>query len=787
MYRFIDFPQNLLLKCCMMLIIILSPPAFSDSQGKIKLHVWGMHMGEARFGWYAQIEAFERMYPNVEIVIGPTDRGEDLQKLLSGVVGDSPPDVFRRESQLFGDIAARGILLPLEDFIEADKARPDGIHEEDYSPGVWQSGFYNGKMYGIAESSNPIVLAYNRKIFRDAGLDPDKPPRTWDEWLEVTRTLTLRDSSGRIIRLGTNFYNRDRLSFYMAQLGGNIFSEDGRKCQMNSPEAIDAMTFLKALYEANGGRENYNRFVATNISPEELDPFGIGKIAMSVEDDWVIYRIMRYNPQTELGIAPIPAPEGRPHITSSGTNTLYFIPVNARHPKEAWDFIRFISSPEGILIKQDAIHAHAIKKGESASYPGFRANRMVMAALSAKYAPKDPLLRQCFIKCGEILENLVPQPISPVTAVLRDEMLRANDLVSYGDATVEDALNASNSRVQQQLDIYWARENLPHLNWAAVWSILIIVVFAAVVVIYKRTSGQRAVSALQKHENKMGLLFISPWIMGLLIFTAGPMVFSIAISFSDYDVIHPARFSGLANYKSLLFEDPLFWKSLRNTAFMVFALPIGMTASLSIALLLNAKIRGISVYRTLFYLPAITPAIATAVLWYALLNPDGLINAALNATIGNWFGVAAPSWLQDPNWSKPAMILMGIWGAGGGMILWLAGLQGIPSQLYEAAEIDGAGPVRRFWSITLPMLTPYIFFSLIVGIIGVFQIFAQALVLTGGGPADSTLFYVYYLFNNAFRYFKMGYASAQAWLLFMVILVLTLLQWKISKKWVHYG
>jgi multiple sugar transport system permease protein len=219
-----------------------------------------------------------------------------------------------------------------------------------------------------------------------------------------------------------------------------------------------------------------------------------------------------------------------------------------------------------------------------------------------------------------------------------------------------------------------------------------------------------------------------------------------------------------------------------NTLFMVMAIPLTMAVSLLIALLLNTGVKGMRAYRTVFYLPAITPAIAAAVLWYALLNPDGLLNVALRAVgISN-----PPSWLGDASWSKPAIVLMRLWGAGGGMILWLAGLQGIPKQLYEAASIDGAGKLRQFWSITLPMLTPYMFFSLVTGIIAVFQIFAQALVLTRGGPADSTLFYVYYLFNNAFRYFKMGYASAMAWILFVIVLVVTVVQWKYSKQWVHY-
>ena len=275
--------------------------------------------------------------------------------------------------------------------------------------------------------------------------------------------------------------------------------------------------------------------------------------------------------------------------------------------------------------------------------------------------------------------------------------------------------------------------------------------------------------------------------VGLLCFVAGPIVFSLAISFCDYNVTDAPRFVGTRNYAMLLGNDPLMWKSLGNTAFMVLAVPLGMATSLCIALLLNTKVKGMPFYRTLFYLPAITPTVAAAVLWYVLLNPSGLVNAVLNSTVLGWLHMQAPAWLQDPHWSKPAIIMMGLWGAGGGMILWLAGLQGVPAQLYESASLDGASSARQFWSITLPMLTPYVFYSLIVGVIGVFQMFAQSLVLTEGGPDDSTLFYVYYLFNNAFRYFKMGYASAQAWILFTIVLVLTLLQWRVSKRWVHYG
>jgi len=207
-----------------------------------------------------------------------------------------------------------------------------------------------------------------------------------------------------------------------------------------------------------------------------------------------------------------------------------------------------------------------------------------------------------------------------------------------------------------------------------------------------------------------------------------------------------------------------------------------MVVGLGVAMLLDANIRHIAVYRTLFYLPSIVPGVASALLWMLIFNPnEGILNWGLAK-----IGIAGPNWLQDPNWSKPALIVQGLWGAGSGMIVWLAGLKAIPPDLYEAAAIDGAGPVRRFFHITLPMLTPYIFFNLVMGLIGTFQIFGPAYLMTQGGPVNSTLFYAYYLFNQAFRFMHMGYAGALAWVLFAIVFVLTLYQLRLSKRWVHY-
>jgi multiple sugar transport system permease protein len=361
-------------------------------------------------------------------------------------------------------------------------------------------------------------------------------------------------------------------------------------------------------------------------------------------------------------------------------------------------------------------------------------------------------------------------------------------------------------------------------------------------------------SKLQRAEAVQGYLFISPWIVGFVVFAAGPVIVSLALSFCKWDVLTPAEFVGLKNYIKMT-EDPLVRKSLLNTLYYASAaIPLGMVGALGTALLLNQKLKGMRLFRTLFYVPSVTSGVATFLLWSWIFNPEiGLLNRCLvpvcpfistSANYAAWLwpfafvavavlvvrqltlrensyvrlvvtyslalvaGMAAivawwcvfrgisgafdvlaakpPQWLASRDWAMPALIIMSLWGVGGGMLIYLAGLQGIPEELYEAAEIDGANPLQKFRKITIPLLSPTIFFNLIMSIIGSFQVFGAAFVMTGGGPSNATLFYVLYLFQNAFMYFRMGYAAAMAWLLFLIILTLTLIQFKIAPRWVHY-
>jgi multiple sugar transport system permease protein len=296
---------------------------------------------------------------------------------------------------------------------------------------------------------------------------------------------------------------------------------------------------------------------------------------------------------------------------------------------------------------------------------------------------------------------------------------------------------------------------------------------------------RRGLSPMAQRNLISGLLFISPWLVGVLIFTIYPIVASFYYSLTSYDVISAPRFIGIENYLNAFTSDPIFFQAIGNTLFyaLIF-LPLSMLVAVSVALLLNLQVRGLTIYRTLFFLPSIVPEIASAMLWGWILNPQfGLVNALLKA-----LGIPTVGWLSDPNWSKPALILIGLWGFGGSMVIYLAALQDIPQQLYEAAEMDGAGAIAKTWNVTLPMLTPTIFFNLVLGLIGTFQYFTTAFVVTGGsgGPAGSTTFYAMLIYNNAFRYFKMGYASALAWMLFAFVFVLTWVIFKTSGRWVYY-
>lgn len=297
------------------------------------------------------------------------------------------------------------------------------------------------------------------------------------------------------------------------------------------------------------------------------------------------------------------------------------------------------------------------------------------------------------------------------------------------------------------------------------------------------TPAKRQMTRAERRQALEGYLFISPWFIGFVLLVAGPMAFAVYLSLCSWTGLAEVKFIGLDNFR-LLLRDDSFWNSLRVTAYYTFlTVPLSLVLGLGLAMLLNQRIVALAWFRTAFYLPSITSTVAVAVIWWTLFNVDfGLVN-----TILGWFGIEPIPWLVSGKWVIPALVIMSLWGVGGSMVIYLAGLQGIPTELYEAAEIDGASGVAKFQAVTVPMLSPVILFNLIMGIIGSFQVFTNAWVMTRGGPGGASRFLVLYIYENAWQFMRMGYAAALSWVLFFIVLGFTLLVFRLTGRYVYYA
>jgi ABC-type sugar transport system permease subunit/ABC-type glycerol-3-phosphate transport system substrate-binding protein len=786
---------------CLLVAAAFAAPA--RAQKRTRLVVWGLQSGRETAGLDAQIAEFERRNPDIDVAAMSMGAGAmNPQKLMTAIVGRVPPDVINQDRFTVGDWASRDTFMPLDDFL-AKETGPDAIKADNYYPAAWNEAIYRGKVYAIPNGIDDRMLFYNKAMFREVGLDPNKPPQTWEELLEYAKKLTKKNADGTYNRLGfIPNYGNSWLYLYSWQNGGEFMSPDRRLCTLAAPENVGALQYMVDVYDALGGYEQVNIF-QSGFQGGEQDPFFTGKLGMVINGSWIVPNIARYAPGLDFGVAPPPVPKERlegkgrfagqdKFLTWTGGFS-FAIPVGSRNPEAAWRFIRYMSSPEAWIIGGKAQKAYQESKGRPFIF-GLSANKRVNAAQLAAFPPEsDSLLgaQKAFI---DMLAYARYRPVTFVGQALWDAHVRAFERAVSHAQKPEAALKEQEALVQTEIDKAFAREQLPLLP---AWPVAVVVCLGLLALVGGAVYVVRKVgkSRVARRDAAAGYLMIAPWLLGFLVFTAGPIVASILFSFCDYDVLHAPRYVGVNNYATLFTADrELLGKALGNVAYLsLIGIPLGMSTGLAIAMLLNMKVKGMTFYRTAFYIPSIVPAIASAVLWAWVLSGDpnkGLLNALWKSTLTDWFGITPPGWFGSADWAKPGLIVQGLWGAGGGMILWLAGLQGVPQNLYEAAMIDGASPWAKFRHVTLPMLSPYIFFNLIMGSIGALQEFDRVYVLSGGtggaGPLDSMLVPVLYLFNNAFRFFKMGYASAIAWVIFIIILVLTLIQWTAQKYWVHY-
>src|SRR5436190_7553113 len=776
--------------------------------------------------------------PIYKIVTGQTasrDQTADPTRFLVSVAGGKPPDLILFDRYAVSEWAARGAFTRLDEFVarESSNGAPDAIRPENFYKSCWDEIVYQNPatgehgIYGIPERVDDRALFYNKDLLKRAGfVDTDgeaQPPRTWTELEQMAVRLTAHDARGRITQLGfASNYGNVWLYLYAWMNGADLMSADGRYCTLNSPPVVHALEWMTRVYDSLGGAQKEFAFEGTaqsgqrNAPPGELDLFVQGKVAMKVDGYWTFPEVLAQYGQNlnyAVTLPPLPArasgKENRGYSWVSGW--CYAIPSTARQKEAAWALLKFMCSQRAreIIGESERLRIQSISRIYVQTQ---NSNCYINQWAFQKYIASDPNIPAKLRDGVKLLNDLIDaspfRPVTPVGQLLFNEQKRATENAIFHKTSAQEALNQSTAVVQSALDRILGPPRgmvVPWRYFLSVYFLLMVLAAGGIYLWESRTHFAHAHTPArdeeipQKHDCNSehefggtrtpfrsqwlgGWLCASPWIIGFILFTGGPILFAVVASLCDYDILNPARFVGLANYRWMFSRDPLFWKVIGNTLYMVIGIPLGMALSLAIALLLNLEVRGVALWRTFFYLPSIVPAVASSILWIWIFNPRvGLLNNVLAA-----FGIHGPNWLQDEHTSKIALILMGLWSAGGGMIVWLAGLKGISPSYYEAAALDGANAWQRFRTITLPLLTPYIFFNLIMGLIATLQIFTQSFIMTQGGPIDSTLFYAYHLFNNAFRFLQMGYASALGWFLFLAVFLLTLLQLKLSKRWVHY-
>lgn len=793
------------------LVAAITLLAVAIAQEKQPVVVWGRAPGPDDKGIEAVYQEFERRHPEYVIRAISMGAGQmNPQKLMTAIVGNVAPDLIYQDRFTISDWASRNAFQPLDGLIARDRAKdPSCPTPEQYYPEVWREATWQNRAYGIPSVADDRVLYYNKAIFRRhaadlkaAGLDPDRPPRTWSEVLAYSKVLTEMNPNGTLKIAGfmPNFGN-SWLYLFTFQMNGSFLSPDGKTCTLDSKQSEAALQFMKAGYDIIGGYGTAKNF-ESGFQAHENDPFIVGKVAMKVDGDWIMNDISRYGPTLDFGVAEPPVPDDRFNHKGDFANEKdtfvtwvggfsWAIPSGAKNTEGAWEFIKFATSTDGRVAEMKGFREAERRRGHL-YVPRLSAQMATNQIIVRDFAPADDRI----VAAIKMHVKLFPfgriRPATFAGQVLWDEHVRAIENGCNGTLGIKDALQAGQQVVQHELDAFYSAQDLPVVDLripAAIGGLIALLIAIAAFIGLRRARLGR----LSKSDAKWAYLFISPWIIGFIVLTAGPMLASLFFSFTSYNVLSSARWDGLQNYADIFGSDrSMTSKALVNVIYLSgLGVPLNIFSGLAIAMLLNAAVKGMRTYRSFFYMPAIVPTVASAVLWTWVLAADpnkGLVNAGWQETIGRWMNLPPPGWLTMPEYTKQSLIIMGAWGAGGGMLLWLAGLKGIPGQLYEAAGIDGATSKQQFWSITLPQLSPVIFFNVVVGFIGAIQEFDRPYVLMAGNPSpsDSLLMPVMHLFANGFRYFKMGYASALAWMIFLVIVILTVLQFGLAPRWVHY-
>jgi multiple sugar transport system permease protein len=756
----------------------------SDQTGITLVH-WGDDTEDAIVA--GLVDAFHKAHPDFHVQrINPGNAPDVTRKIQTMIASGAPPDVFYLGYENVSGWASQGLLEPLEPFIERDRQKhdPEALTLSNFFTNVLACFRYDdqqgvtgeGVLYGMPKDFTTVGFYYNKDLLRKAGV-PDPPPEgwTWDEFLHACREI------GKLPNcFGADFATWEpMLRVYCWTQGAEITSDGFRTYDFTDPKVAAALRQLEDWF--NEGRTLAS--AKTQIETSS-DPFLSGRIGMAGPfGRWKapVYRLIE---DFDWDFAPMPHSAGR--APANGIFTTAWAMSSASDRKDAaWTLIRFLSGEPGQRMISET---------------GLAIPSMISVAESDAFT--DPSIKPYN---DRVYLDAVPyaRPIAwpPDPRFMHAFRIRMEEVFKIGSKTPSEALAA----IQHDWDEFRASDvrgkDYAPVPWGAI-TIGLAIPVALLLIVGGMQWWRKRPTRMAFEEEVAGLTMISPWVLGFCAFTAFPIVVSLLLSFSKWSglaTLGHAEWVGLDNFRQM-FHDARFLKSLWITAlYAALAVPAGQLLALLAAVLMNSEIKGIYFFRAAWYLPSVLAGVAISILWSSVFHHEhGLLNALLAPftdainSVGGWFGrewhVVPPRWFERDaeSWGVPAFAIMSFWTVGGPMMIYLAGLKGIPAELYEAASIDGARRFASFRNVTLPMLSPVIFFNGIMAIIASFQIFTQVYVITGGGPGDATKFYVVNLYSEAFDLHQMGYASAMAWLLLLIVLGLTLFVMWGSKRYVYY-
>jgi multiple sugar transport system permease protein len=712
------------------------------------------------------VDAFEKRFPNIKVLYEPNPGHQYEEKILTGLAADEPPDVFLLDSKLIPTFTNKKILLDLNQYV--DQLQIDTLQ---WFPNVMQIARRGSGLYAFPKGFTPLVVYFNKKLFQEAGLPYPSNNWTWNDYLRDARALTIdRNGDGVPEQYGASFSNHyyDWIPWIWSA-GADVVDPAGRQATgyLNSPATESVLQFLIDLRKTSRVAPEVGTWIQEEKTGALSALFADGKVAMIVDGHWRMPKFIRYIREgaIDIGVAPFPT-----HSSGRKQNVMYesgwCVPVNSKHPYEAVILAAFMAGETACRIRASGnleLPANVIAARESIEGDS--------TGLEQIFLDEVPYCRQPW---GSIIERF-----SEIEWTLQD----AVDEVMINGKPMHETMNRYAARVDEQLSRIRETETSefqPIREHSEIISFLVavsVVTFGGAFILFIRARKQ------ERRTVGTAVSFLAPSLLHLTVFIFTPIVFSAYLSVHRWDIVVPDKpFVGVDNFTEM-FSDPTFWNALKNTALYALNVPLGMAISLCVALMMHRRVRAVGFLRTLYFLPSVTSFVAIALVWLWIYHPSfGAANFVLSA-----LGIPPSQWLSSTQTAMISLIIFSVWlGLGYQMVIFLAGLQGIPEELYEASRIDGANSWQRFRRITLPLLKPTTFFILVTSLIGSFQVFTSVYVMTGGGPVKSTDVVVYHIYEAAWEQLRMGYAAAMSWVLFIIVMVATWIQFKFMGKEVDY-